>query len=364
MNAFPKGFPYKKPKPLLYGLRINWVYQPEQSLHETLRRELRMHYKYYLDGVVDKTFILIYLFLSGTSIFSKRLQNYWTGNVILESDKFIPGTNKSPEGLVHPGLISYQQIDETQSGCLVAPYILIWILMQSSDGKRARNKGSSPLTSERESSPPIPQKISFSSSEQGGSYVEPILHYVERALFTSNFGNTLNISSFRTLKSIMLDDNEATTIAKIHTGENLNELKIAIHQEDTNSAHYTGRDDLNSNDPNPNEEHQYNKLKRKILNESEIQIEWEKSSLSKDFFLIFTTTKINNIRLPRNTGYVDASNRSPLDINTAVRKQLELVKGVGTKRAEIIYNNRKFKDIEALIIILKKSQKEAHKREF
>ncbi|CAI2163410.1 7565_t:CDS:2 [Funneliformis geosporum] len=218
MNAFPKGFPYKKPKPLLYGLRINWVYQPEQSLHETLRRELRMHYKYYLDGVVDKTFILIYLFLSGAGTGkSRNAEEFY--NTTAEALQFSPS---SPEGLVHPGLISYQQIDETQSGCLVAPYILIWILMQSSDGKRARNKGSSPLTSERESSPPIPQKISFSSSEQGGSYVEPILHYVERALFTSNFGNTLNISSFRTLKSIMLDDNEATTIAKIHTGENLN----------------------------------------------------------------------------------------------------------------------------------------------
>ncbi|CAI2194539.1 14329_t:CDS:2, partial [Funneliformis geosporum] len=41
---------------------------------------------------------------------------------------------------------------------------------------------SSPLASERESSPPIPQRFSFSSLEQG-SYVEPILQYVERALF-------------------------------------------------------------------------------------------------------------------------------------------------------------------------------------
>ena len=38
------------------------------------------------------------------------------------------------------------------------------------------------MTSERESSPPIPQRFSFSPSEQG-SYVEPILQYVERALF-------------------------------------------------------------------------------------------------------------------------------------------------------------------------------------
>ncbi|CAG8718280.1 10615_t:CDS:2, partial [Funneliformis caledonium] len=41
---------------------------------------------------------------------------------------------------------------------------------------------SSSLTSGRESSPPIPQRFSFSSSEQG-SYVEPILEHVERALF-------------------------------------------------------------------------------------------------------------------------------------------------------------------------------------
>ena len=41
---------------------------------------------------------------------------------------------------------------------------------------------SSSLTSGRESSPPIPQRFSFSSSEQG-SYLEPILEHVERALF-------------------------------------------------------------------------------------------------------------------------------------------------------------------------------------
>ncbi|CAG8510499.1 9179_t:CDS:1 [Diversispora eburnea] len=34
----------------------------------------------------------------------------------------------------------------------------------------------------RSSSPPIPQKFSFTASEQG-SYVEPILHHSERVLF-------------------------------------------------------------------------------------------------------------------------------------------------------------------------------------
>ncbi|CAG8820065.1 3362_t:CDS:1, partial [Racocetra fulgida] len=34
----------------------------------------------------------------------------------------------------------------------------------------------------RSSSPPIPQRFSFSASKQG-SYVEPILQHVERALF-------------------------------------------------------------------------------------------------------------------------------------------------------------------------------------
>ncbi|CAG8681984.1 8266_t:CDS:2, partial [Funneliformis mosseae] len=252
--------------------------------------------------------------------------------VLLESDKFIPGTSKYPGEVAWPGLISYKRIGETQSGYLIAPYIWICILTQSSDVK---------LNPKR---PP------------GAQFWQHFEHFV---------------ASYRTLKSRMVNDNEVTTIAKIHTGARLNsddfqfinhhlELEIANHQEDTNSANYTGNKkeikcdngifdvrkgkhciingvsapyddaflglDLNSNIPNPNEVHQYKNL-------------------------------------PKNTGYVDKSNWveyfgpyagraltyahvGSLDINNADKRDLELVEGAGSERADIIFNKRKFIDID------------------
>ncbi|CAG8715913.1 6839_t:CDS:2, partial [Funneliformis mosseae] len=539
------GLQYKKPKPLLYGVDKNWVYQPGQGLHEKLRNELRMHYEYYLGGIVDKTFIPIYLFLSGAGTGRSRnaeefynttlaclsdskdlklkesIRNALVFNVGFEngnslrngveieaysaigtrilkqllpekhleliiaeyeaplpwqmfelvakyeeiemndatiflivdglqnlmnsinycndqsSDFFRTLTNihelalsgafvitlctatatnsfevlkithrrrvelpiasldppticnnnngRALEALQEilekrdikkvnvndlmndlrkslrerysealqfspsdcraievawPGLIRYKQIGETQSGYLIAPYIWIWILAQSSDGEDPSNLN--------------PKRL------PGAQFWQHFEHFV---------------ASFRTLKSRMVNDNEVTTIAKIHTGARLNsdfqfinhhlELEIAIHQEDTNSANYTGiKKEIKCDNGivDVRKVHQYKKLK-KILNETNFQKEREKSSSPMDFFLFYTTTKINYFSLPKNTGYVDKSNWveyfgpyagrtltyahvGSLDINNADKRDLELVEGVGPERADIIYNKRKFIDID------------------
>lgn len=193
-----------------------------------------------------------------------------------------------------------------------------------------------------------------------------------------------------------------TTVSAIHAGVYLNggglrfvnhhlDLEYARHQEDTNSEHYTGSRyiqcendctvdvregryciinrtsapygdaflglDINSHDY-PNEVHRYKKWTKNTLNGTNFINEREKSSSSRDFFLLFTTTKVNNLELPENSGLVDSSNWckyfgaftgrafayaniGPLNINTADKRDLQLVKGIGKTRADIIISTRK-----------------------
>ena len=120
------------------------------------------------------------------------------------------------------------------------------------------------------------------------------------------------------------------------------DLEYASHHEDTNSEHYIGsnryiqceddctvdvcegryciingisapyrnaflRLDMNLHD-NPNEVHQYKKWTKNTLHESDFIKERRKSSSSRDFFLLFTTAKVNYFKLPKNSGLVDSSN--------------------------------------------------------
>ncbi|CAG8509257.1 5556_t:CDS:2 [Funneliformis caledonium] len=216
--------------------------------------------------------------------------------VLMESDKFIPG--------------------ETQSGYLIAPYIWIWILTQSSDGED-----------------PVHRDWCFCDYGDHKSNLNP--KRPPGAQFWQHFEHF--VASFRTLKSRMVNDNEDTNSAN-YTG-NKKEIKCDNGIFDVRkgkrciingvSAPYCDAFlglDLNSNIPNPNEVHQYKNL-------------------------------------PKNTGYVDKSNWveyfgpyagraltyahvGSLDINNADKRDIELVEGVGPERADIIYNKRKFIDID------------------
>ncbi|CAG8748075.1 5060_t:CDS:2, partial [Funneliformis mosseae] len=74
-DAFPGGLPYVKPEPLLYTSGSNWEYQPDPSLKQILRRELKNHYENFILGRFDKLNLPIYLFLSGAGTGKSRNAN-------------------------------------------------------------------------------------------------------------------------------------------------------------------------------------------------------------------------------------------------------------------------------------------------
>ncbi|CAG8433446.1 1783_t:CDS:10 [Diversispora eburnea] len=67
--------PYVKPEPLLYTSGTNWEYQPDPSLKQILRRELKNHYENFILGRFDKLNIPLYLFLSGAGTGKSRNAN-------------------------------------------------------------------------------------------------------------------------------------------------------------------------------------------------------------------------------------------------------------------------------------------------
>ncbi|CAG8693137.1 4128_t:CDS:2, partial [Funneliformis caledonium] len=74
-DAFPGGLPYMKPEPLLYTSGANWEYQPDPSLKQILRRELKKHYENFILGRFDKLNLPLYLFLSGAGTGKSRNAN-------------------------------------------------------------------------------------------------------------------------------------------------------------------------------------------------------------------------------------------------------------------------------------------------
>ena len=69
------GLPYVKPESLLYTSGSNWEYQPDPSLKQILRRELKSHYENFILGRFDKLNLPIYLFLSGAGTGKSRNAN-------------------------------------------------------------------------------------------------------------------------------------------------------------------------------------------------------------------------------------------------------------------------------------------------
>ncbi|KAI8598234.1 hypothetical protein EDD21DRAFT_193182 [Dissophora ornata] len=60
------------PGPLLATRGTNWVYQPDPTLYEMLRKEIRDHYRNYINGAQDKTTMPLYLFLCGAGTGKSR----------------------------------------------------------------------------------------------------------------------------------------------------------------------------------------------------------------------------------------------------------------------------------------------------
>ncbi|CAI2190318.1 6574_t:CDS:2 [Funneliformis geosporum] len=72
MNEFPNGLRFIKLKLLLYCTSSEWTYQPARTLYEKLRDKLKEHYKNFFQANIDKTYIPIYLFLSGAGTGKSR----------------------------------------------------------------------------------------------------------------------------------------------------------------------------------------------------------------------------------------------------------------------------------------------------
>ncbi|GES89661.1 crinkler (CRN) family protein, putative [Rhizophagus clarus] len=187
------------------------------------------------------------------------------------------------------------------------------------------------------------------------------------------------------------------------------DLEYAKHQEDTNSEYYTRSKYIQCEDDyivdickeryciinrtsvsygdaflkldinlhnNPNEVHQYKKCTKNTFNGTNFINENKKSSSSRDFFLLFTITKVNNLELPENSGLIDSSNWrkyfgvftgraftyaniNSLNINTADKRDLQLVKRISETQADIIISTRKKRKLtetekKILMFMLKK----------
>jgi hypothetical protein len=66
------GLPYVKPSPLLLTSGADWEYQPDPSLKQKLKKEIKEHYKHFILKKSDKTSIPIYFFLSGAGTGKSR----------------------------------------------------------------------------------------------------------------------------------------------------------------------------------------------------------------------------------------------------------------------------------------------------
>ncbi|CAI2189803.1 6575_t:CDS:1 [Funneliformis geosporum] len=305
---------------------------------------------------------------------------------LLKFDKHVPSTNKYSDHIVQPELIRYVHESNSSVEYFDLPYIWIWILTNSSDSKD-----------------PVIRDWLFCDYEDHRS------NQNQTCLSGSHFWQHFEhfVFSFHTLKSRNLGDCELILISSIHIGARLNgdfkfknhhlELKCAVHQEDTNSSNYgKGKKEIKCEDKivdvceckyciindasapygdaflgldvdlksgKPNEVHQYKRWKVNSLTGQDYQDERNKSALSKDFFILFTTTNCSNFKLPKNSGIVDASNWDkyfgpysgkthtyanvgPLNINKASCRDLRSMYGIGETQADEIMAKREFKDIE------------------
>jgi hypothetical protein len=225
---------------------------------------------------------------------------------LLEFDKYVPSTNKFLNQVVQPRLIRYVRENNSNAGYFDIPYIWIWILTNSSDGKN-----------------PVLQDWSFCDYGDYKSNNSP--KYPPGLQFWQHFEHF--VVSFCVLKSRNINDGDSTSISRIHVGARLNgnfkfknhhlELVCAIYQEDTNSSSYEKSKkmikcdkktvdvreckhciingasaphgdaffglDTNLKSGKPNEVHQYKRWKAKSLNKQNYKDERKKSASNQDF---------------------------------------------------------------------------------
>ncbi|KAF9321817.1 hypothetical protein BG003_010841 [Podila horticola] len=66
------GLSYRRPAPQLRTTGMNWTYQPDPELYDTLREEIKDHYRDFSRGLIDKSTIPLYLFLGGAGTGKSR----------------------------------------------------------------------------------------------------------------------------------------------------------------------------------------------------------------------------------------------------------------------------------------------------
>ncbi|KAF0434870.1 putative crinkler family protein [Gigaspora margarita] len=285
----------------------------------------------------------------------------------LDQNECVPNTDKLPDSFVQPGLIRFKRIGISAEGYFEAPYLWVWIMAQQTTKNGDPLLKGWQLFDYREHSSVSDQRVPVGSQ------------------FWNNFEHF--IATFRSLKSKVLCENELTTISEIHAGARLHlnddfkfknhhlKLECAIHHVNTNSATYDKRMDIEcegayinvredqSLNDNPNEVHQAKRWKTKSLSLNDYQSERNKSACDKDFFILFTTAKKCNFKLPMNSGIVDGlkwkeyfgpfAGRAhvyaivgPLNINTATYTELMTIDGIGENRVITILKERPFKNLE------------------
>ncbi|CAG8798498.1 41596_t:CDS:2, partial [Gigaspora margarita] len=239
----------------------------------------------------------------------------------------VPKTNKTPDEFAGSGLIRFEQINQdSPKGYLTAPYIWLWIFVEIS----------------HEQGDPILRDWEFADYGEQRALLNPVSSLQVKSW--QSFEKF--VSSFRCIKSAVIEEDEITTISEVHAGARLNgdvkfknhnlQLEIARHQTDTKSKNhsrsvwnvdcYNSTIDvrrfkhcivnapsslygdaflsLDSGTESSNEVHQY-KLTKKLINQELYQQERKKSASENDFFILFTTAENCNIKLPKRSGIVD-----------------------------------------------------------
>jgi hypothetical protein len=122
---------------------------------------------------------------------------------LLDPDKPVPGTTKSPGELAIPGLFRYDQPNGLGAGgYLNAPYIWVWLLSYQP----------------KEGADPLLNNWRFCDYADLKSKMDP--RSPPGAQFWQHFEHF--VATFRCLKSRVLNDGEHTTISAVHKGARLN----------------------------------------------------------------------------------------------------------------------------------------------
>ncbi|CAB5396433.1 unnamed protein product [Rhizophagus irregularis] len=287
----------------------------------------------------------------------------------------IPGTDILPEELSKLGLVKLEKQDDlSDKGTLTCPYIWLWLMANASGDSILRNwnfKYYSEIQNKKD--PTIPP---------GCQFWQHFKHF---------------IASFRVLKSNVFEINQEIELQDIHA---------AIQQESTKSSAYStnktvtckkgddqididltdasvciingwsapagnsfcpiylvGSTQQSQNTVFHTECHQY---KSTIVNQTTFNEEYKKASDKGDVFLLYTCGPSNVSNLPLLSAIVDHNNwklyfgpfverafllarSDKFNINNCSKSEMTSIYGIGSKRADLLMNNRPYHDLEDCI---------------